>query len=93
VFYLGQTYSKIPKQLVMRDKVNFLFIFWQDNTNLRHIYVEFVGGDFSFDDFSSICSEPGTWLYYHRSYTKEKWWQISQQDQELYCFFIFYKLS
>jgi hypothetical protein len=58
VFYLGQTYtrSKIPKQLV-RDNVNFLCIFRQDNTNLRHIYDEFVGGDFSFDDFSSICSD------------------------------------
>ena len=56
VFYLGQTYSRIPKQLV-RDNVNFLCIFQQDNTNLRHIYNEFVGGDFSFNDFSSICSD------------------------------------
>jgi hypothetical protein len=56
VFYLGQTYSKLPKQLV-RENVNFLCIFRQDNTNLRHIYGEFVGGDFSFDDFSSICSD------------------------------------
>jgi hypothetical protein len=56
VFYLGQTYSKIPKQLV-RDNVNFLCIFRQDNLNLKHINDEFVGGDFSFDEFSSICSD------------------------------------
>ena len=43
-FYLSQTYSKVPKQLV-RDNLNFLCIFRQDNTNLKHIYNEFVGTD------------------------------------------------
>jgi ABC-type cobalamin/Fe3+-siderophores transport system ATPase subunit len=34
-FYLSQTYSKIPKQL-LRDNVNMLIVFKQDDTNLRH---------------------------------------------------------
>lgn len=36
-FYLSQTYSKIPKQL-LRDNVNVMIIFKQDDINLRHIY-------------------------------------------------------
>uniref|UniRef100_UPI001C8F977A hypothetical protein n=1 Tax=Klebsiella pneumoniae TaxID=573 RepID=UPI001C8F977A len=36
--YIGQTYSKIPKQLI-RDNVNFLIVFKQDDMNLKHIYI------------------------------------------------------
>lgn len=36
-FYLAQTYSAIPKQII-RDNANFLVIFPQDETNLKHIY-------------------------------------------------------
>lgn len=54
-FYLAQTYSKVPKQLI-RDNANFLCVFRQDNTNLRHIYNEFVVGDMSFNKFKDICS-------------------------------------
>jgi hypothetical protein len=56
IFVLAQTWTKIPKQLV-RDNANLIFAFLQDNTNLRHIYDENVGGDFSFVEFSSICSD------------------------------------
>lgn len=55
-FYLAQTYSKIPKQLV-RDNLNFLNIFRQDDINLKHIYDEFVGGDFKWNDFKELCSK------------------------------------
>jgi hypothetical protein len=53
-WYLAQTYSKIPKQLV-RDNLNFLNIFRQDDTNLNHIYHEFVGGNMKFNDFKELC--------------------------------------
>lgn len=55
-FYLAQTYSKVPKQLV-RDNVNFLCIFRQDDTNLKHVYNEFVGGDMAYDKFKEVCSK------------------------------------
>lgn len=53
-FYLGQTYSKIPKQLI-RDNANFIIIFKQDDTNLRHIYNDHVNTDMNFDMFQGIC--------------------------------------
>lgn len=54
-FYLAQTYSKIPKQLI-RDNANFLVIFEQDNTNLKHIYNDHIGNDMSFQQFKDVCS-------------------------------------
>lgn len=55
-FYLSQTYSKIPKQLV-RDNTNFLIIFKQDDINLKHIYNEHVNTDMSWTSFKHMCSE------------------------------------
>lgn len=52
--YIGQTYSKVPKQLI-RDNVNLLVIFKQDETNLKHIYNEHVGVDMSYDKFKLVC--------------------------------------
>lgn len=54
-FYLCQTYSAIPKQLV-RDNANLLVVFKQDNTNLKHIYDDHVNVDMSIDQFKQICS-------------------------------------
>lgn len=54
-FYLSQTYSKVPKQLI-RDNANLLVIFKQDDTNLKHIYVEHVNSDMSWGQFKSLCS-------------------------------------
>lgn len=54
-FYLCQTYSKIPKQLV-RDNFNFLILFKQDQTNLKHIYSDHVNTDMSFHKFTEMCS-------------------------------------
>lgn len=54
-FYLCQTYSSIPKQLV-RDNANLIIIFQQDNTNLKHIYDDHVTTDMSFDMFKQLCS-------------------------------------
>lgn len=55
LLYLGQTYSKIPKQLI-RDNMNFLCLFKTDNINLKHVYDEFVGPDMSFDKFQELCN-------------------------------------
>lgn len=54
-FYLCQTYSAIPKQLI-RDNVNFLVIFKQDETNLKHIYDDHVNVDMPYGKFKEMCS-------------------------------------
>lgn len=59
-FYLCQTYSSIPKQLI-RDNANLLVIFQQDTTNLKHIYEDHVNGDMSFQTFRNLCAS--CWKY------------------------------
>lgn len=54
-FYLGQTYSRIPKQLI-RDNANLLVLFKQDDLNLRHIYNDHVNTDMVFSSFKTICA-------------------------------------
>lgn len=53
VFYLCQSYSKAHKHL--RDNINFLILFKQDDLNLKHIYNNHVGNDFSFKQFRNLC--------------------------------------
>lgn len=53
-FYLSQTYSKIPKQL-LRDNTNLLIIFKQDEVNLHHIYREHVNSDMEWPQFKNMC--------------------------------------
>lgn len=53
-FYLCQTYSKIPKQLV-RDNANFIILFKQDEMNLKHAYDDHVNTDMSWDTFLNMC--------------------------------------
>lgn len=55
-FYLNQTYSKIPKQLV-RDNANLIIIFKQDDINLKHIYDEHVNTDMTWQQFREMCSK------------------------------------
>lgn len=50
---LAQTYSAVDKQLI-RDNANFLCIFTQDLTNLKHIYSDHVR-DMTFDKFKEMC--------------------------------------
>lgn len=54
--YIGQTYSKIPKQLI-RDNANILIIFKQDETNLKHIFNDHINGDMPFDKFKELCGK------------------------------------
>lgn len=56
--YIGQTYSKIPKQLI-RDNANIIIVFKQDDMNLKHIHNDHVGADMSFDRLKQICCK--TW--------------------------------
>lgn len=53
-FYICQTYSYIPKQLV-RDNANFIIVFKQDDRNLHHIFHDHVTPDMTFDEFKKIC--------------------------------------
>ena len=54
-FYLSQTYSAIPKQLI-RDNANFLELFKQDETNLKHVYDDHVNVDMPYQKFKEMCS-------------------------------------
>lgn len=56
VFYLGQTYSRIPKQLI-RDNSNFIILFKQDDLNLHHVYNDHVNTDMTYDKFREMCSK------------------------------------
>lgn len=53
-FYLSQSYARIPKHLV-RDNLNFLILFKQDELNLRHIYDDHVNTDMTYDKFKELC--------------------------------------
>ena len=54
-FFLCQTYSTVPKQLV-RDNANVILLFRQDITNLRHVFEDHVIPDMKFEKFCEMCS-------------------------------------
>lgn len=54
-FYLCQTYSRIPKQLI-RDNANVIVLFRQDEMNLKHVYDDHVNTDMTFDEFKKMCA-------------------------------------
>lgn len=54
-FYLTQTYTSVPKHLI-RDNVNLIILFKQDDLNLRHIYDDHVNTDMSFSKFKDLCA-------------------------------------
>lgn len=56
VFYLAQTYSRVPKQLV-RDNANFIIMFKQDEMNMRHIFSDHVSPDLTFTQFQQMCAK------------------------------------
>lgn len=55
-FYLCQSYARIPKHLI-RDNVNLLVLFRQDDVNIKHIYNDHVNSDMPFEKFKEICSK------------------------------------
>lgn len=54
-FYLCQSYAQVPKHLI-RDNVNLMVIFRQDEMNLRHIYKDHVNTDMSYEKFKNLCT-------------------------------------
>lgn len=55
-FYLCQTYTRIPKHLI-RDNANFIIMFKQDETNMKHVYSDHVAADMTFEKFYDLCRE------------------------------------
>lgn len=53
-FYLCQSYSRIPKQLI-RDNANMIIVFKQDNNNLKHVYNNHINPDLTFTEFVDMC--------------------------------------
>ena len=54
-FYLCQTYSSVPKQLI-RDNANFIILFRQDELNMKHVFSDHVTPDMTFDLFNKLCN-------------------------------------
>lgn len=54
-FYLCQSYTRVPKHLI-RDNVNYLVLFKQDDMNLRHVYNDHVNTDMEWPVFRSACA-------------------------------------
>lgn len=55
-FYLAQTYARIQKQLI-RDNSNFIILFKQDETNLRHVFNDYsIACDMKFEQFRNLCN-------------------------------------
>lgn len=54
-FYLCQTYSRVPKQLI-RDNANFLVLFKQDERNLKHVYEDHINTDMTYLRFRDMCA-------------------------------------
>ena len=55
VFYLAQSFARIPKQLI-RDNSNMIILFKQDETNLKHVYMEHCSGDMNYSEFKEFCT-------------------------------------
>lgn len=57
VVYLVQSYTKLNKHLI-RDNCNFIIMFKQDDTNLKHVFNDFgVNADMKFEQFRQFCLE------------------------------------
>lgn len=56
LYYLTQSYSKIPKKSGIRENFNMLILFKMDSVNLRQIYLEHVSDLHSFDQFKRMCN-------------------------------------
>ena len=54
-FYLCQSYAQVGKHLI-RDNLNLLVLFRQDDVNLKHIYDNHVNTDMSLQNFKNLCS-------------------------------------
>ena len=56
VFYISQSYFRLPRQTV-RENANFFVFFLQDKNNLSHIYNDHCASDdISYETFTKFCS-------------------------------------
>jgi hypothetical protein len=55
LFYLTQSYSKIPKKSGIRENFNMCILFKMDLVNLRQIYLELASDLSSFEQFRRMC--------------------------------------
>jgi hypothetical protein len=53
-FYLCQSYTRVPKHLI-RDNVNIIIVFKQDELNMQHIYNDHINTDMPFNIFRQMC--------------------------------------
>ncbi|KAF0706059.1 tigger transposable element-derived protein 4-like, partial [Aphis craccivora] len=80
VFYLAQTYSKIPKQLK------------QDDTNLRHIFNDHSSADMDFSEFRKMCH----FCWNHSDYgflVIDKNQEMNEEDIDAYCYTVHSAIS
>lgn len=56
LYYLTQSYSKIPKKSGIRENFNMFLLFKMDLVNLRQIYLEHVSDLASFEQFKNLCN-------------------------------------
>ncbi len=54
-FYLCQSYARVPKHLI-RDNANVVFLFRQDDLNVRHVYEDHARSDMPLETFRQLCS-------------------------------------
>lgn len=54
-FYLAQSYSRIPKQLI-RDNANVIILFKMDDLNLKHVHSDHAASDMTFNKFREMCA-------------------------------------
>lgn len=56
-FYLSQTYTRVPKHLI-RDNANFIILFKQDETNLKHVFNDYsISCDMKYEQFHDLCKK------------------------------------
>lgn len=55
-YILSQSYIQVPRHLV-RENVNILVIFKQNERNLKYIFADHISTDITFDQFKKLCGE------------------------------------
>lgn len=55
-YILSQSYIQVPRHLV-RENVNILVIFKQNERNLKYIFADHISTDITFDQFKKFCGD------------------------------------
>ena len=65
-FYISQNYFRLPRQTI-RENVNFIILFSQDDKNLNHIFADHCADDMTIDQFKKFCRD--VWINRHNFVT------------------------